>query len=427
MILTINEAIDFINSDWPKSSLGLNRVTELLELLGNPHKKLKLIHIAGTNGKGSTASMLASVYAEAGYKTGLYTSPYIHTFAEQIKINSSVIDNAALVNITNSIQECIGFMKSPPTLFEIITAMAFLHFYQKRCDIVVLEVGMGGRLDATNVIDTPEAAIITSIGLDHTEWLGGTFEKIAFEKAGIIKQGSLVVCHPQIESVERVIRNKCHEQNAKAHFVDDNAIKLADHSLNGQRFEYGDTKDIMIPLLGEHQLTNAACCIETVYALAKRGWQVSEEALRNGLKKASWPGRFEVMMRKPVFIVDGAHNPQGIYTAVNSLQIMFPGKKIIFLFGVLADKDYKKMIEILTPYAKCFLTIAPEDGRALPAKDLAACVGQSYDGYVSAYQSVTDGVHSAIEQAREDDIICALGSLAMVGSLRKSISNYNNF
>jgi len=416
-INTIEEAMQFIyRTSWKGSKLGLSRIAVLMELLGNPQKKMKFVHIAGTNGKGSTAAMLASILEKAGYKTGLYTSPVIHTFGERMQVNGEPVTEAELIHIANHFQKYVDMMPDSPTEFEVITAMSLWFFYEKQCDIVVLEVGMGGRLDATNVIDTPEVAVITSIGLDHMAELGNTVEKIAGEKAGIIKANGIAVCHPQANAVERVIRTKCEEQNTSATFVDDNTIVATGQSLDGQHFEYNGLKNLTIPLLGAHQLRNAAVAIETVDALRQQGWNISDDALRNGLKKTLWLGRFEVMKRSPIFIVDSAHNPQGIQTTVDALRMLFPDKKFIFLFGVLADKDYEAMLEILIPYASCFITVTPDAPRALPAGELNL-------GRCNAVhcETIAQGVKRAIEMSGEDDVICSLGSLSMVGHVRECL------
>ena len=416
-INTIEEAMQFIyRTSWKGSKLGLSRMTELMKLLGNPEKKMRFVHIAGTNGKGSTAAMLASILEAAGYKTGLYTSPVIHTFEERMQVNGEPATEVEVVSVANHLQKYVDMMPDAPTEFEVITAMSLWFFYEKQCDIVVLEVGMGGRLDATNVIDTPEVAVITSIGLDHMAELGNTVEKIAGEKAGIIKANGVAVCHPQVEAVERVIRTKCEEQNTEVTFVDESAIAAAGQSLEGQTFDYNGLKNLQIPLMGAHQLRNATVAIETVKALRGRGWIISDDALRIGLNKTLWPGRFEVMKRNPIFIVDGAHNPQGIQTTIDTLHTLFPDKKCLFLFGVLADRDYEAMIDIIIPYAKGFVTVTPNDPRALPAEELnlRGC-------NVVNCKSIAQGVKLAIEMSGEDDVICSLGSLSMVGQVRECL------
>jgi dihydrofolate synthase/folylpolyglutamate synthase len=418
-ITTIEEAMQFIyRTSWKGSRLGLSRMKELMGLMGNPEKKMKFVHIAGTNGKGSTAAMLASILTEAGYKTGLYTSPVIHTFGERAQINGKPITETEIIEIANRLQRYADKMPDAPTEFELITAMSLLYFYEKRCDIVVLEVGMGGRLDATNVIGTPEVAVITSIGLDHIAELGNTVEEIAGEKTGIIKMGGAAVCHPQTHSVERVIRNKCAEQGTEVTFVEDALIPAVGQGLEGQTFEYKGIKDLLIPLLGKHQLYNAATAIEASRVLKNRGWSISEDALRTGLRKTSWPGRFEIMKREPAFIVDCAHNPQGVQTAVDTLRTLFPDKKFLFLFGVLADKDYKTMLAILIPHASRFVTVTPPDPRALPAEELnSECGGIT----VTPYETIRQGVEYAMASSERGDVICSLGSLSMVGQIRECL------
>ena len=418
---TIEEAMAFIHSAcWKKSKLGLSRITELMELLDNPQKRLKFIHVAGTNGKGSTAAMLASILQESGYKTGLFTSPYVHKFSERMQINSVCITDSEIEKFAVKLYNHTSRMQDRPTEFELITAMAMLYFYENECDIVVLEVGMGGRLDATNIIDTPEAAVITSIGLDHTGQLGDTEEKIAAQKAGIIKTKGIVISYPQKESVADVILDKCGEQDARVTFADANKIRAVRQNLNGQQFEYNGIKNLTIPLLGEHQLLNAAVVITTIDALQERGWHITEDTLRNGLQKTFWPARFEVMRRDPVFIADSAHNPHGVNAVVRTLTLLFPGKKITFLLGVSADKDYPEMVRMLIPCAKRFFTVTPNSSRALPAEDLAAHISK-YNVDVIFCESIEIGVKRALEVSDNNDVICALGSFFMIGGVRECL------
>lgn len=411
---TINDAMNFIYSTtWKGSVLGLERISELMLRLGGPQKKLRFVHIAGTNGKGSTAAMLAGVLGAAGYKTGLYTSPYVYKFNEMIQVGGAAVSDDELISLADEVRRAAAEMDDAPTEYEIITALAFVHFLREECDIVVLEVGMGGRIDTTNVIDTPEVAVITAIGLDHMKQLGGTVEKIAGEKAGIIKGGS-VVSHPQDASVERVLRKKCAETGAAATFVREENILLEEINPDGQKFTYCG-KNFAILLLGGHQLRNAAVAIETVEILRARGWEISEAALHDGLRNTVWPGRFEILRRKPLFITDVAHNPQGISATLATFRTLFPEKKPVFLFGVLADKDFTEMARLLSPQAKKFVLVTPDSSRALPAAELKKYVtGNAVD-----YDSVSAGVAHALETAAPDDAIIALGSLSMIGKIRK--------
>ncbi|MCL2386086.1 MAG: bifunctional folylpolyglutamate synthase/dihydrofolate synthase [Defluviitaleaceae bacterium] len=420
---TIEKAMEFIyGTSWKGSLLGLSRITELMRLMGDPQKQLKFVHIAGTNGKGSTAAMLASILTEGGYKTGLYTSPYLHKFSEMIQVNGVSISDKELISRTSELQEYTKKMADAPTEYEIITALALLHYHHQQCDIVVLEVGLGGRIDSTNVIDTPEVAVITAIGLDHMEQLGGTVEKIAGEKAGIIKPNGVAVCHPQIFSVEQVIREKCAETNTHVTFVADDLVPLKSRNYDGQVFDYGGFENLTIPLLGEHQLRNASVVIEVVKALNARGWSISDNALKNGLRNTSWAGRFEVLMKSPVFVADVAHNPQGIQATMSTMHSLDCAFYPIIIFGVLADKDYEKMAEILIPYSNGFILVTPENPRALPAAELEQCIKRLNKTIeTTVCETLEQAVKHALEIATEDDRICALGSLSMIGKIRNIV------
>lgn len=414
---TAEEAISYIHSFFWKGSIpGLSRTQELLERLGNPQDKLKFIHIAGTNGKGSTASMLASIFRAAGYRTGLYTSPYIICFNERMQVNGEMIPDDELAEITELVKPHAEAMQDHPTEFELVTAIAMVYFARHDCDLVVLEVGMGGEWDSTNVIATPEAAVITNIGLDHTEVLGDTLEKIASAKAGIIKGGDAVL-YRSTEGVEAVIAEKCRKTGAKLHLADFDSIQLRSSSFEGQIFDCGERKEIFLPLLGEHQLRNAAVVLATVDALTAKGWHVSEEQLREGLRTVSWPGRFELLRKDPIFFVDGGHNPQCMEALVKNLVDYLPGRPITALTGVMADKDFCDMYRMLEPYVARWVTVTPSNPRALPADRLAKQLAL-YGKPVTACASVAEGVRTAIEQTAENGAVVAFGSLYMVGDIR---------
>ena len=291
------------------SKPGLSRIRELMEKLGDPQKDLRFIHIAGTNGKGSCAAMTASVLKAAGYKTGLYTSPYLYRFNERMQINGRQIDDDVLAEIVSRVKPAAEAMADRPTEFELMTAVALLWYAQEKCDVVVLEVGLGGRFDATNIIGPPEAAVIMNIGLDHTAVLGDTVEQIAFEKAGIIKPGTDVVLFQQGEAVTEVVRRRCAEEGARLHIADFSQIVSEFDSLYGQSFTYRG-QPYALPLLGAHQLKNAAVVLELVQVLREKGWTLEQSDVEHGLYAVSWPGRFELLSDEPLFVVDGGHNPQ---------------------------------------------------------------------------------------------------------------------
>lgn len=415
--MNVNEALNYIHSvSWKGSVPGLSRTRELLKRLGDPQKKLKFIHIAGTNGKGSTAAMLDSVLRAAGYRSGLYTSPFITCFNERMQVNGEMISDGELAEITEQVRPHAEAMDDHPTEFELVTAIAMVYFARHACDIVVLEVGLGGELDSTNVIDTPEVAVICNIGYDHTEVLGDTLEKIAQAKAGIIKGGDAVI-YRGADSVETVFAERCKATGATLHRADFDGLRLLHSSFEGQVFDCGERKALELPLLGRHQLKNAAVVLGAVDVLTKNGWHISEQQLRTGLKTVTWPGRFELLRKAPVFIVDGGHNPQCIEALAKNIADYLPDMPITGLTGVMADKDYADMYRIVAPYITRFVTVTPCNPRALPAEKLADALA-SYGKPVTACGSVAEGVRTAIAQTEPNGAVVAFGSLYMVGDIR---------
>ena len=369
--MNIQQALSYIDGTlWFGSRPGLERTEELLDKLGRPQDGLKFVHIAGTNGKGSCAAMLASILRAAGYRTGLYTSPYLFRFHERMQVNGEPIGDEDLAELVTRIQPLADAMADHPTEFELITAAAMLWFARQHCEIVVLEVGLGGRLDATNVIRAPEAAVIMNIGLDHTQILGDTLEKIAAEKAGIFKPGCDAVCYQLPESVFAVLEQKARETGCSLRSADFSQLQPEFDSLEGQSFLYKG-EPYALSLLGEHQLRNAAVVLETVEVLRRRGWKLSREAVEHGLYATAWPARFELVSEEPPFIVDGGHNPQCAETVRDNLLRYFPDKRRVLLVGVLGDKDYPALFEILDQAADEWVCVTPKSDRALPAAELA--------------------------------------------------------
>ena len=417
--MTIEQAMEFISGvSWLGSRPGLERVQQLLSLLGNPQDTLRYVHVAGTNGKGSTAAMLASVLRAAGYRTGLYISPFIERFNERMQVNGTPITDAELAAVCDRLRPCVAAMPDPPTEFELVTAAAFLWFADQQCDIVVLEVGLGGRLDATNVIRAPECAVIANIGLDHTAVLGDTVAQIAFEKAGIIKPGTRAVSYQQAPEAAAVLRDACRERGVPLTEADFSAIEPLTDSVDGQTFRYRGGAALSLPLLGAHQRKNAAVALEAVCALRNAGWAIPDGAVCEGLRTVSWPARFEILQRAPWFVLDGGHNPQCAETVAANLERYFPQKRKILLVGLLADKDYTAMTDILAPQAAAFVAVTPESERALPADALAVHL-QRYGKPVTACAAVPDGVETALSMAGADGVVCATGSLSMAGEIRR--------
>jgi len=416
-----NEAIEYIHSVcWKGSIPGLGRTQELLRRIGNPEKKLKFVHIAGTNGKGSTAAMTASILRKAGYRTGLYTSPYIYRFHERMQVDGEQISDEDLCTVTEFVKPHAQAMAESPTEFELVSCIAFEYFMRKGCDIVVLEVGMGGALDSTNVIPVPEVAVITNIGLDHTEVLGDTVEKIAETKAGIFKEGGRAVVYRGTPSVEAVYERICAERNMKLIKADFDSLKLHSCSLDGQVFDCGSRKELLLPLLGDHQLHNASVVLSVVDALIEKGWKISEQNIRDGMRDVTWPGRFDIVKRDPLFIIDGGHNPQCIEALVKNIQDYLKEYKVVALTGVLADKDYGDMYKPVMPLVDQFVCITPPNPRRLMASELAKHL-QAAGAKATACESIEQGVRTAIELAGKDGAVLCFGSLYTIGDIRNAM------
>lgn len=418
--MTGNEAVDYIHSMvWDRSATGYEHAKELLVRMGNPEKKLKFVHIGGTNGKGSTASLVASCLQQAGYKTGLYTSPYIHRFHERIQINGEEISDEDLASVTESVREIIEQESLSPSEFAVVCCIAFSHFAQQNCDIVVLEVGMGGEKDSTNVIGCPEVAILTNIGLDHTEYLGNTLEAIAETKAGILKEGGKAVLYPNAPSVEAVLKDVCEKRNVTYVFPEFDKIVLEKHDLTGQIFSYDRYQKLFLPLLGEHQLCNAAVALSAIDLLNQNGWNIEENAVRDGFAQVAWPGRFEVITMSPTFIIDGGHNPQCMEALAENIKNYLPNRKIIALTGVLADKDYQEMYAPILPYLSEVVCITPPCPRALSAGELAAFL-KKQGKMAIACESIADATALARELAGKDGTVICFGSLYSIAEIKRS-------
>lgn len=412
------EAIEYIeNQGWSETRLGLDRTRTLLAALGNPQEKLRFVHVAGSNGKGSTCAMLDSILRCAGYRTGLYTSPYIEHFNERMRVNGEDIPAAELARITERVKSIAESMDDHPSQFELVTAIAMQYFYERRCDIVVLEVGMGGTLDSTNVIPAPEVAVITNIGLEHTEYLGSTITEIAAAKAGIIKPGCSAVCYDGDLSATAVVEKVCHSCGVNLHRADFAQLEAITETLDGQRFRYRG-EEHTISLLGDHQLKNAAVVLETVDALSERDWDIPAQSVERGLREAKWPARLEVLGRTPLFVLDGGHNPQCAAALAESLRRLLPGKKSVFVMGVLADKDYAAMVDAVLPLAGRFVCVTPNSARALPAGDLCEFL-RSRGAAAEACGSVDEGLLKALIASGENWRVVAFGSLYMAGAVRR--------
>ena len=410
------------------SVLGLDNMRELLNRLGNPQDRLKFIHIAGTNGKGSVLAYLSTILTEAGYRTGRYISPVLFSYREKIQVDEKMIGREDLARLTAAVKETAEDMKKKhtgePTIFEVETALAFLYFAEENCDIVVLETGLGGALDATNVITTSVLEVIASVSMDHMDFLGDTLDKIALQKAGIIKPHTRVVSALQKPEAMEVIEETCRKQECVLNTADPGQVTDISHGYDRQKFSYKQWKDMEISLMGSYQLTNAALALEAVDSLRNLGYRLEDQAVYRGMKRAVWRGRFTVISREPVIVMDGAHNPAAAEELKKSLELYFPDKKLFYIFGMFRDKDYKKVTEITAPLADHIITVeTPDNPRALSAKKLKDTV-EKINPSVEAAESIRSAVRRTMEQAREEDVIVIFGSLSFLAEAELAVSRY---
>ena len=400
------------------SRFGTDCEKELLSLLGNPQDKLRFIHVAGTNGKGSFCSMMSSVLQKQGYKVGLYTSPYIVVFNDRIRVNGLPIAEDDINDLFLRVRQKADTMKTPPSSFDFITAAAFLWFYETKCDIVVLEVGLGGRYDSTNVIKNCLLSVITGIAFDHTEILGDTIEKIAWEKAGIIKESCPALYGGNDEKALAVIEKECEEKHSELTVKNPDLLKILSTTLDGTEFEF-DGKEYFIRLLGLYQPANAATVRAAIDVLRKHGFEISETAVKDGLSSAVWQARFEKIADEPVVLYDGGHNPQGVRAAVESVRAYFGDKKINLLVGILADKAHGEMAEELAKIADRVICIAPPSPRALPAESLAEEFCEA-GANARAANSIKEGVKIALSYKKP---VLVIGSLYSYNDVSESVRN----
>lgn len=434
------DPIAYINEPrWRHSKLGLKRMEALLDALGNPQDSLRFVHVAGTNGKGSVCAYLASILQAAGYRTGLFTSPYIVEFAERIRVDGCNIGDGALRETASAVRDAAEAVEARlgehPTEFELMCAVALEHFKRSGCDIAVMEVGLGGRLDATNVIPAPEVAVIARIGLDHTELLGDTPAAVAREKAGIVKPGSAVVSWPQEDAgALQAVREAAAAAGDPLAVVDFSSLEYGPIEADGRQDATAAAAPALYrpfsfqgasyrtALLGSYQPFNAAVALAAADALAGRGFAIGSEAKRRGIADARWPGRFQLLQAgPPPLVADGGHNPQGARALADSLRDAFPGRKVVFIMGVLADKDYPAMIDEVSPLAKAFVCLEPPNPRALPAVELAAAIRSRVGNIpVETAAAPEEALPKARRLATPEDVIAAFGSLYTLGAFLTS-------
>jgi len=415
-----NQALEYIHSvTWMGSRPGLSRTRELLDKMGNPQDKLRFIHVAGTNGKGSVCAMTASVLQAAGYKTGLYTSPYILRFNDRMRINGADISDDELAEITEYVKQHAETMVDHPTEFELVTAIGFEYFYRHACDVVVLEVGMGGELDSTNVIKAPLVSVITELALDHTGVLGSTLEEIAKAKAGIIKEGCPVVSADNTEEGKAVVSAACkavgcRHRSVNFDFYEDSRACMDGIAVTVQGEEYA------VSLCGKYQFKNLAIVFDVLEELRNRGLAIPKEAVKEGLSKVKWQARFEMLSKAPAFIYDGGHNPHGVRAAVDSYKLHLDEEKAVVLIGVMADKDYAVELEMLTEIADSFIAVKPNNPRSLSSKELARAIEKA-GGKAEWADTVEQGVAMALSKNKT---VFATGSLYMYEEVKNALDKH---
>lgn len=420
--MKIQEAMEYIQSINSRGIVpGLDSIRELCRRLGNPQEMLHFIHVAGTNGKGSVSSYIASILRCCGYRVGRYISPVIFDYRERIQVNDRMITKEALGRLTEQVKHACDRMVedglAQPTAFEVETAIGFLYFLEKKCDLVVLEVGMGGLMDATNLVENTVLSVITSISMDHMQYLGKTLTEIAEQKAGILKPGCPVVSAMQKEEAERVLSDQAKQLSCELCFVDEKKLSHVKYSLTKQKFNYKHIKQLEIGLAGKFQIENACLAVEAIERLGQQGYPVEEKFLRKGLLETRWPGRFTLVDKRPYVIVDGAHNEDAAKRLVESLEFYFTNRRIIYIMGVLRDKEYDKIIGLTHSLADQIITVTPPDNpRAMSAYDLACEVAKVHPK-VTAVDSLEEAVEISRLLAGKEDCIVAFGTLSIQGRL----------
>ena len=418
--MNYREAMQYVEELRPLGSvMGLDTMRRLCAELGNPQEQLKFVHIAGTNGKGSTLAYISTIMQEAGYRVGRYISPAVKDYRERFQVNGREITQSGLCKYLEPVKAAAERMAAQelphPTLFEVETAVAFLYFLDKECDLVVLETGLGGALDATNIVSTTLVAVFSSISMDHMQFLGNTLGEIAVQKAGIIKPGCHVVTGRQKPEVMEVIAGAAADRGCPLSIVGE--ASHIRYGLEKQRFDYGGLKGIEISLSGQYQIENAVLALALIQGLEQKGIVVSEKNLRRGMAECRWPGRFTIVGRKPYFIVDGAHNEDGAEKLAESIAYYFPHKRILYIMGMLKDKEYEKVIARTHFLADQIITVTPpENPRALPAYELARWLSEVHER-VTAADSLEEAVEMSRMLAGKEDVIIAFGSLSFMGRL----------
>ena len=423
--MNYTEAVTYLETEVGFGSVpGLERIEALCEKLGNPERRLSVIHVAGTNGKGSAVAMLSSVLREAGFRVGVYTSPHLETYRERFTINGALIseaDFAAEISLMKQLcHELAAEGKPIPTLFEILTGAGFHYFLEKQVDILILEVGLGGRFDATNVVPAPLLSLIMSISIDHTDFLGNALEAIAREKAGIIKKNCPVVLYSQEEIVYNIVKNAAIEQHSPF-FCCENKISILSQTLEGTVFAVKNAlcsfEEVKLSMLGSYQIPNCVTVLQACAVLQQQGLALSEEHILKGIANARWAGRMELCGKNPLVLLDGAHNADGIAQLARSVAAYFPAQKVTLILGVLGDKEYTRMAEEILPLAHTVVLTEPQSERKLDVFTLARSLS-AFCGEVYLEKEIEQAFAQACAVTPQDGVILCCGSLYMIGAMR---------
>ena len=416
--MTNSEALEYLESWGERRRAQNGDLIPVLQALGSPEKELKYVHVAGTNGKGSISAMTASVLQAAGFRTGLYTSPHLIRYHERVQINGEPIPDEAFARLMERIARAEEGSDVTLTVFQRMTLLAFLYFREEKADIVVLEVGMGGERDATNVIPDSELAMIAPIGLEHTAQLGKTVEEIAAVKAGILRPGRPAVAEAQSEEALRVIRERARELGCPFTVADPSCGRILRFDLKEQVFEYKEWKDMELGLAGHYQYDNAVTVLEGIGQLQERGWKISEKAVREGLARAHWPARFEFVRTDPPFFLDGAHNPHGVEALEKTIRSYFGEKKLLLICSIMSDKDRRSMMALMKPHIKKLFVVRSDSPRSLDAAFLAEDIRQHEGIDAAAAESIDEGLRMILQEQGPDDIAGSFGCLYLAGALR---------
>lgn len=431
--MNYTQAMQYIENAYKLgSNYGTVRTKKILELIGNPQDKIKCIHIAGTNGKGSITSMTTKILSTAGYKVGMYTSPFIEEFEERIQINGENIKKDELARLVTIVAQAVDKVKNmgyeDPTEFEIITCTMFLYFYEQKVDFAVVEVGLGGTQDSTNVM-TPLVSVLASISYDHMQILGDTIEKIAGEKAGIIKENVPVVSYMQVPEAMKVIENVCKEKNSKLIVANKDSIKDLENEFNSLKQNFiittkNDEYKISLNLLGVHQKLNCSVVINVIESLIAQGIKIEKEHILKGLNEVKWMARLEIMQQNPMVVLDGAHNIDGITNLTNSIKQYFKYNKLVLILGILADKQVDDMIDMIVPLASKIIAVSPHSDRAKGADELAEIIKKKNPNCI-AIQDYKEAYETALSYCDKEDMLMIAGSLYLIGDMRKVVKSFN--